>query len=518
MMIDIVKALALTEIRLRLRRTSTVVALLVVVAISWVMIADPAGGTALLVSKGARALYTSSTLSIGSAALGGLLFSLAGFYLVRGRMAEDIRSGTGSVIGATPVGNALFLFGRWLGAVAYLCALILGFMLTIMVLHLVRGDGPIQPLIYLQNFTLMLLPMVLFTASVAILFDSWNPLMGKGGDVLFFIVWTLQLGAIGSAAENGVITAVELIDFNGMGASMIAITEALGTKSVALGGGDFKAALPPLRLPDNLWPVQLVLLRVASCLVALLPALAAAFLFHRFSPDKVKVATASKRRTPLEVINTLFKPLARCVSPLFVLAARIGGFPGQVLGDVALTLAAAPFAILAVLAAVLISLFAPAAALGGVALAAVVFWGVLVSDLSTRDFSADTEDLSGAVHGGISLRLVRQYAATLFLGLMFAGVAGVRWATLEPMRALALLAGVLSFAALASAFGRLSRTARLFMALFLFWVYVSLNAPKVALIDAIGFLNAATPASMATWLATAALAFGAAYVWNQRDA
>ncbi|UUZ47233.1 hypothetical protein LP420_27770 [Massilia sp. B-10] len=262
-------------------------------------------------------LYTSSALAIGSASLGSILFSLGGFYLLRGRMSEDIRSGIGSVIGATQVGNWPFLLGRWLGGVAYLCALILGFMLTIMALHLLRGDGPIEPLIYLQNYVLMLVPMVLFTASVAMLFDSWSPLMGKGGDVLFFFLWAGQLGMVGATQENGFIALVELFDFNGMGASMLGVTQGLGTTHVALGGGDFDAALAPVLLPNALWRVDVVLVRCATSAIALLPAVLAALLFHRFSPDRVKVSRASKRRTPLEVINTLFKPLARLATPLF---------------------------------------------------------------------------------------------------------------------------------------------------------------------------------------------------------
>ena len=116
----LLKALALNEVRLRMRRVSTIVAVLAVVAISWAMIVDPAGGEALIVVGSARVLYTSSALALGSASLASILFGLGGFYLVRGRIAEDIRTGAGSVIGATPVGNALFLAGRWLGAVAYL--------------------------------------------------------------------------------------------------------------------------------------------------------------------------------------------------------------------------------------------------------------------------------------------------------------------------------------------------------------------------------------------------------------
>jgi hypothetical protein len=75
---------------------------------------------------------------------------------------------------------------------------------------------------------------------------------------------------------------------------------------------------------------------------------------------------------------------------------------------------------------------------------------------------------------------------------------------------------VLSFGALATMFGRCSRTARLFQALFLFWAYVSLNAKGMPLLDAVGFLGDANATSIMTWLAAGALALAGGYAWNRR--
>ena len=518
-MIAVIKALALNEVRLRMRRTATLVTLLAVVAISWMMIVDPASGSSLIVVNDARVLYTSSALSVGSATLGCLLFGLGGFYLVRGRVAEDLRSGTGSVIGATAVGNALFVFSRWLGSVAYLGALILAFMLTMMALHAIRGHGPIEPWVYLQNYTLLLLPMVLITASCAALFDNWAPLMGKRGDVLYFFLWVTQLAIMPVIGKTGIGAApplLEFFDFNGMGASMLVVTNALQSADVALGGGDFKASLAPVLMTNDLWNARLIAMRGVAGVLALLPLLLSVVLFHRFSPDKVKTSIASKRRSPLDVLNSLLRPLSALVAPLFRLAARIPGMPGQVLGDVALTLVTAPSALLAIGASLAVSAVAPGEVLPAVLMASFVFWGVLVSDMSTRDFAAGTEDMTGAVRGGVASRYVRQYAATVLLGLIFTGIVALRWSGSEPVRALALLAGVFGMSALATAFGRCSRTARLFLALFLFWVYIILNSPKLALLDAIGFVGVANSYSMTMWLLTGGIALAAGYAWNRR--
>ncbi|HZX25817.1 MAG TPA: hypothetical protein VFF16_02020 [Telluria sp.] len=510
-------ALTLNEARLRLRRTSSLVAVLAVIALAWAMIADPAGGTALLVVRRARVLYTSSALAVGSASLASLLFGLAGFYLVRGRAAEDLRSGIGAVIGATAVSNARLLTARWLGGVAYLAVLAGGFTLAIFACHALRGEGPIQPLVYLETYALLLGPMILFSASCALLFDSVPALMGKAGDVLWFVLWAAQLGTVVAVIKNGGAAAVlPMIDFSGLSLTIGRLIGFLHTEQFALGGSPFDAALAPWRLPDQLWTWHSYLLRAGSAVLALLPLLPAAWLFHRFSPDRVKPANARRRRSPLALINVWLRPAARAAQPLFALAARIGGLPGQVLADAALTTCAAPLLIAAAGVAWSVSWFLPAPALNGAALGFTVLWALSAADLGTRDYAADLEGFTGAMPGGPVRRFARQWLAALVLGLVLLGPAVLRWTFAAPQRALAAPAGLALLAACIVTFGRCTRTTRTFVGLFLFGLYVSVNAPGVALLDAVGANGSATAAS-AGWHALAALlVFSAGWWWNRR--
>lgn len=513
----LIQTLALNELRLRTRRLSTMFVLLAIIALAWLMIPDTSRGYTLMSVQDSRVLYTSSAIAIGSATFGGMLFGLAGFYLVRGRMGEDIRSGAAAVIGATPVGNAMFLFGRWLGAVLTLASLAFAFMLTMMALQLLRGEGAINPLIYLQCYVLVLLPTILFSASCAILFDSVGPLMGKAGDVLYFFMWIAQLSLMAAADQIDMATPVLLaIDFSGMVSTMKAVTLHLGTKHISLGGGDFDPALPTTVLPALLWTVPMTLARGASAVLATLPLLPAVLLFHRFSPDKVRVSRSRKRRSPLEVANQWLRPLARLVQPLFRLAAALPGTTGQVVADVALTLATSPSAVAALLAVMALSLFAPAAALPGVLCGAAAAWGVLVCSISTRDYDGAVEDMTGAVAGGVSRRFLRQYGAAVLLGFLFTGIVALRWAASMPLQAAAVAAGVLSMAALAGMLGRCTRSARTFLALFLFWVYLSVNVRVAPMIDVFGFNGVANAQSMLAWLCAGGLALAAGYAWNRR--
>lgn len=510
-------ALALNETRLRLRRTSSLVAVLAVIALAWAMIADPAGGTALLVVHRARVLYTSSALAVGSASLGSLLFGLAGFYLVRGRAAEDLRSGIGAVIGATAVSNARLLAARWLGGVAYLGVLAAGFALAILACHAQRGEGPVQPLVYLETYLLLFGPMIMFSASCALLFDSVPALMGKAGDVLWFVLWAAQLGTVVAVLQDAGAAALALLfDFSGLSLTIGRLLDFLHSAQFAIGGSSFDPALAPWRLPDHLWTGRSYLLRAGAAVLALLPLLPATWLFHRFSPDRVKPANARRRRSPLALLNAWLGPAARTAQPLFALAARIGGLPGQVLADAALTACAAPLLIVAAAVAWSAIWFLPAPALGALALGLAVLWALSAADIGTRDYAADLEGFTGAVPGGPVRRFARHWLAALVLGLLLLGPAAARWAISEPARALAAPAGLALLAACIVTFGRCSRTTRTFVGLFLFGLYVSVNAPGVALLDAVGANGAATPAS-AAWHALAALfVFGAGWWWNRR--
>lgn len=508
----ILKVLALNEVRLRMRRWSTVIALLAVVLIVWQMIVDPATGFALVVVNGARVEYTSLTLALGSAVWSAMLFGLGGFYLARGRMAEDLRSGTGTVIGATPAGNAVLLVGRWLGAVAYLGALVLAYVGAILVLHLVRGVGPVELGVYAETYLLTQVPMILFVASCAILFDAVPALMGKAGDVVYFFVWMAQLVIMveveGAGGNKN--SPMLLLDFHGMVTSATAMSGLLGTSNLSIGASDFNPALAALTLQGDPWHAVDWGRRGLTALLALLPLAPAVLMFHRFSPDRVKAGKAAQRRTPLQVADQLLRPLSLLVRPLFGIAARLPGIAGQVLGDVALVLAMSPSTVLVLLAAIGGTILAPASHLGEVMIFCVAAWGLVISDLHTRDYQADMEGLTGAVAGGIPRRYLRQWGAVMLLGFAFMGIAAVRWSLDEPLRALAVVTGVLGLGSMASLAGLASRTSRTFIALFLFGLYVATSARSLHWLDAVGFNGSASMQSVALYavLGAAALVLG----------
>jgi hypothetical protein len=511
------RIIAVTELRQRLRRTATLVTLLVVMALSWIMISDPAGGSTLLAVNHARVLYTSSALALGTAGQTGMLFGLAGFYLLRGRAAQDLRSGVAGVIGASVDGGVLFVLGRWLGGVIYVSALLAASMITVILAHAVRGDGPIELLVYLPTYLLVFAPLVLFTASCATLFDNWAPLMGKRGDVLYFVVWMAQLALLPQLMSGHAAPSAWLFDFTGLSGVLMALSTQLDITHLSLGIADFDAAKAPLTLAPFPWTAQMAGMRLGTAALALLPLLPAIALFHRFSPDRVKPGRARSRRSPLALINGWLRPLSGLCQPAFALAARLPGPAGQMLADATLTLAAAPAAIAVLLAAQVAALVVGGQALAPLLLGCVVFWGVMISELATRDHAAHLAAMSAAVPGGATRRYWRQLGAACLLGLMFTGVAGVRVALRQPALALALVVGLFALSALASVLGRCSGSARGFLVVLLCWLYVCVNAVRVPFVDAVGTNGAANAASIAAWACAGLAAALAGHWFNRRE-
>lgn len=509
--------LIVTEVRLRSRRWTSLLAVFLMAAMCWNIISDPASGHAMIVIDHARVLYTSSALALGSSSLLSMIMLFVGFFLVRGRVADDIRTGIGSLIAASPVSNAVFLSSRWIGGVLYFMLLIFAGMLSVIALQMVRGEPGIDFWIYLQTYSLVFIPLAFYVVSLALLFDSVPFLMGKLGDLLFFILWIAQLSLITKVMElgRGESSAWFIFDFCGLVTTIANLQGQLGTKNFSLGGSNFDPALAPIVLSASLWSTKLVVLRVATAVFALLPLLLAFPLFHRFSPDRVKQSQSRKRRTPIEMLNQWSRPLARLAHPLMRMANRMPNFFGQVVADAALALISAPVFILCLLVLNGFALLTDTKDLFSVLLFIVMTWGVLIVDISTRDFQAGIESMTAAVSGGVERRYLRQLSACLLLALMFGGVAMLRLVSEDGFVVVMLCAGFVAASAMACAAGRITRTPRPFLSAFLFWLYVASQAESIPMVDLFGFNRVATQSTLILMAEIAVVSLILGIVYNK---
>lgn len=482
-------ALARHEWRLRARRTSSLVILGLVIVATWLMIPDNSGTMTLFAVREQRMAYDSSTLAVGGGLLANLLFGLMGFFLARGRSQQELQCGVAPLLASSPLHSGWLLLGRWLGSLAFLMSLAALALLTLVVLQLIRGEGPVQPGPYLAMWLLGIGPSLLLCASMALLCDAWAPLMRRRGDLLFFACWVGQFATLPFTLgeDEQVLRPLQALDFSGMSAIATRLGQLMGTTHLSIGGTDFDPSLGVGHLPDGLWSWPLVSLRLLSALLALLPLLPAFWLFHRYDPDQVKAAAAKAGSRGRRLLAAALQPLARGAGRLLPLCARVPGWPGQVLADACLALVGQPLALLALPVMLLLGLTLPGEDLGGLMVAVSAAWGLLICGLGAQDHQAGTLGLNASMPGGPGRRRLRPFASALLLGLLFCAPVLLRWAAVAPAQALALLGGLVLMSGLGAALGHWTRGARSFLALFLFWLYVATQARDIPWLDLMAF-------------------------------
>ena len=85
------------------------------------------------------------------------------------------------------------------------------YVLNVMAMHLLRGEGPLEPFTYLLTYLLALGPAIAVVAALALMFECVPLLSGRLGDVLYFFVWSVLL-ALGAMGEGGGIGQVHRRD------------------------------------------------------------------------------------------------------------------------------------------------------------------------------------------------------------------------------------------------------------------------------------------------------------------
>ena len=176
-----VLSIAATDVRLRLRRPSTLWLILILSGMAYLLIPDPSTGSALMVVDGARALYTSQVVALATAGLASLFLTFAGFYLASNTIRRDLIARTGGIIAATPVSSGAYLTGKFLGGAAYLGLITAVYVLNVMAMHLLRGEGPLEPFTYFLTYALALGPAIIVVAALALMFECVPPALGSPG-------------------------------------------------------------------------------------------------------------------------------------------------------------------------------------------------------------------------------------------------------------------------------------------------------------------------------------------------
>ena len=101
-----------------------------------------------------------------------IFVGLFGFYVISNAVRRDIVSRCGMIMASTPMGSGRIPVRQVSRQLAFLFTFLGGFMLSSMVMLLVRGEARLEPLVFIQQYLLLTPPAIMFVSAVAVLFES----------------------------------------------------------------------------------------------------------------------------------------------------------------------------------------------------------------------------------------------------------------------------------------------------------------------------------------------------------
>lgn len=151
--------------------------------------------------------------------------SLAAFYVVRGTVERDLRTGVGPILAAAPAGRLAYAAGKFASNAAVLGAMVLLLAALAVGIEAARagGIGPIGAWRVIAPSLLITGPALAAVAGVAVVFDSVPWLRGTAGNVAYFFLWT------GLLTFAGFDTGGAWLDVTGVSLAFEALSDALRT-------------------------------------------------------------------------------------------------------------------------------------------------------------------------------------------------------------------------------------------------------------------------------------------------
>jgi hypothetical protein len=159
------------------------------------------------VNMGQVVLRFNTCLEIFDSAWVGIMAAIAinfflgffGFYLAKGSIERDERTGVGQIMAATPMRRIEYVFGKWLSNYMVLGALVMILALGTVVIQSFRTQE-LNPFSLLSPFLWLTLPFMALVAAAAILFETLPWTRGGLGNLIYFFLFVFLLITVTSSA------------------------------------------------------------------------------------------------------------------------------------------------------------------------------------------------------------------------------------------------------------------------------------------------------------------------------
>jgi hypothetical protein len=497
-------AIARADFTERVRRTSFLVTLAAAAWLGWLVI----DGHVSLSAGGYHGVMNGAWAGMLVAGTTSMMVSLVGFWVVKNAVERDRATRVGEILAATPLTKVQYTLGKFLSNLGVLGTIVGALMLVVPVLVALKGehaDFALVPMVV--PFLLIALPGIAVVGALAVFFETFRPLSGGAGNVLWFFLWSALLAVPMS-------TGATSFDMSGM-AVMKASTEE-GARaafpdtytddfSFSIGGGDAGPDRGTFVWRGIQWTPARLAQRCSWFVVALGIALLAAVPFDRFDTSHGKRGRAAPAVVAVETARAAAEVQPAHLTPLP--ASRRQSPFAVYLGELGLMVKGRPWWFWAVCCGLFVAeLTLPLEIARGRILPFAWIWPILLwSAMGAREAKDGTEELVFTAPRPVVTQIPALYLAGVTVALAAGGGIAVRCLLAGSGGALAgWLAGALFIPALALCLGVWSGTSKAFEALYTVLWYVGPLQP-VAGLDFMGASDAALAAGTPAVTAAAAV-------------
>lgn len=437
-------AIALADFRERSRRYSFWVFLVLIAYATYLFI--PASGAPYTTVRFGdyRGLYNSAWVSSQVTLMTVVILSLVGFYFIKGAVNRERRLKTHELLASSPINNLTYLAGKFGGNVMVLLSMIITLALTSAILQFARNeDRTFRIFDLLAPYVLIIAPVMIFIAALAILFDCVKFLRGGIGNVIFYCFWVFAI--VTGGMNNKQVTP--LLDFFGisylwnqmMDGCSAAFSSYVPWEGIHSLGFNFTLSGPP-QLETFFWSgphwsptflfgrLVLVMLSVAVVSVS-------ASLFRRFDeePGKVRQWFRSKKPSAISdnpsavVLPSTESHRITTLTPLTVRSQKVT-LIRLLTAELRIALNGVSKWWYLIAAGIFAAgMLTPFAISHKFLLAAAWFWPLLIwSAMGCRDQLFDTRQMVQSTPGGVWAQMSMQWLAGFLIAVAIGGFIGIR--------------------------------------------------------------------------------------------
>jgi hypothetical protein len=504
-------AVGIADFRERSRRYSFWI-FLVVIAYATYLFIPGAGAPYTTVRLGAyRGLYNSAWISSQVTLMTVTILSLVGFYFVKGAISREMRLKTQELVASSPISDISYLAGKTLSNCLVLFSMIAVLAITSGILQIARGeDRSLHLLALLAPYCLVMAPLMIALAALAVFFDSIKLLRGGMGNVAFFVLWVAVVSTIGinqgSHSTNNLSPMFDLFGIrylwsemmNGCAAAVNDYQPWQGVHSLGFNFG-FDGSSPHLKtfvFNGVHWSKafligRLLLLSATGAIIAF-----ASYSFRRFDEERtsVKQHLFKKHLSPTELATpsrstsgSLEAPRITALTPIVTDISHLG-LTRLLIAELRIALNRISRWWYIVAGGIVVAgILTPFGFAYKFLLAAAWFWPMLIwSALGCRDQLYDTRQMVQSTPGGVWAQLLMQWLAGFVIAVGIGSFIGVRAMVSGDIGTLAhWLIGAMFIPSLAMTCGIMTSGRKLFEVIYTILFYIGpLN--KVPLCDFTG--------------------------------